>query len=227
MDLPWLDHPTSRETASAPVPRSLHLVTVDAARRAAVQDFIRDRFAAHYQADVRHFMPCLFGLEADDGSLHGAVGCRSAATQALFLEHYLDEPIEDLIAARVGTTVERADVVEVGNLAARGAGMSRLLIVALTRLLATEGVRWVGFTGTPALINSFRRLGIALHGLAPADPRRLGVDRDQWRAEWGSYYDAGPQVMVAEVPGADLTLATAGTYRQFGASMEAAHGLCG
>lgn len=227
MDLPWLDHPTSRETASAPVPRSLHLVAVDAARRAAVQDFIRDRFAAHYQADVRHFMPCLFGLEADDGSLHGAVGCRSAATQALFLEHYLDEPIEDLIAARVGTTVGRADVVEVGNLAARGAGMSRLLIVALTRLLATEGVRWVGFTGTPALINSFRRLGIALHGLAPADPRRLGVDRDQWRAEWGSYYDAGPQVMVAEVPGADLTLATAGTYRQFGASMEAAHGLCG
>ena len=227
MDLPWLDHPTSRETASAPVPRSLHLVAVDAARRAAVQDFIRDRFAAHYQADVRHFMPCLYGLEADDGSLHGAVGCRSAATQPLFLEHYLDEPIEDLIAARVGTTVDRTDVVEVGNLAARGAGMSRLLIVALTRLLATEGVRWVGFTGTPALINSFRRLGIALHGLAPADPRRLGVDRDQWRAEWGTYYDAGPQVMVAEVPGADRTLATAGTYRQFRSSMEAAHGLCG
>ena len=223
MDLPWLDHPTSREPASAPVPRSLHLVAVDAARRAAVQDFIRDRFAAHYQANVRHFMPCLFGLEADDGSLHGAVGCRSAAVQPLFLERYLDEPIEHVIAARSGEIVERADVVEVGNLAARGAGMSRLLIVALTRLLATEGVRWVGFTGTPALINSFRRLGIALHRLAPADPSRLGADRD----EWGSYYDAGPQVMVAEVPGADRTLETAGTYRQFGASMEAAHGLCG
>ncbi len=223
MDLPWLDHPTSREPASAQVPRSLHLVAVDAARRAAVQDFIRDRFAAHYQANVRHFMPCLFGLEADDGSLHGAVGCRSAAVQPLFLERYLDEPIEHVIAARSGEVVDRADVVEVGNLAARGAGMSRLLIVALTRLLATEGVRWVGFTGTPALINSFRRLGIALHRLAPADPSRLGADRD----EWGSYYDAGPQVMVAEVPGADRTLATAGTYRQFGSSMEAAHGLCG
>lgn len=223
MDLPWLDHPTSREPASAQVPRSLHLVAVDAARRAAVQDFIRDRFAVHYQANVRHFMPCLFGLEADDGSLHGAVGCRSAAVQPLFLERYLDEPIEHVIAARSGEIVDRADVVEVGNLAARGAGMSRLLIVALTRLLATEGVRWVGFTGTPALINSFRRLGIALHRLAPADPSRLGADRD----EWGSYYDAGPQVMVAEVPGADRTLATAGTYRQFGSSMEAAHGLCG
>jgi hypothetical protein len=223
MDLPWLDHPSSREAAPSQVPRSLHLVPVDAARRAAVQDFIRDRFAAHYRADVRHFMPCLFGLEADDGSLHGAVGCRSAAVQPLFLERYLDEPIEHAIAARSGESVERADVVEVGNLAARGAGLSRLLIVALTRLLATEGVRWAGFTGTPALINSFRRLGIALHRLAPADPARLGVDRD----EWGSYYDAGPQVMVAEVPGAHRTLATAGTYRQFGASMEAAHGLCG
>lgn len=226
MDLPWLDHHSSREAASSQVPRSLHLVPADAARRAAVQDFIRERFAAHYQASVRHFMPCLFGLEADDGSLHGAVGCRSAATQPLFLEHYLDEPIEDRIATRAGTTVDRADVVEVGNLAARGAGLSRLLIVALTRLLATEGVRWAGFTGTPALINSFRRLGIVLHGLAPADPRRLGVDREQWRAEWGTYYDAGPQVMVAEVPGADRTLATAGTYRRFGAQ-EAMHGLCG
>jgi hypothetical protein len=223
MDLPWLDHPSSREAAPSRVPRSLQLVPVDAARRAAVQDFIRDRFATHYQANVQHFMPCLYGLEADDGSLHGAVGCRSAAVQPLFLERYLDEPIEHAIAARSGEIVERADVVEVGNLAARGAGLSRLLIVALTRLLATEGVRWAGFTGTPALINSFRRLGIALHRLAPADPARLGVDRD----EWGSYYDAGPQVMVAEVPGAHRTLATAGTYRQFGASMEAAHGLCG
>lgn len=226
MDLPWLDHPSARDAALSQVPRSLHLVPADASRRAAVQDFVRDRFAAHYQADVRHFMPCLFGLEADDGSLHGAVGCRSAATQPLFLERYLDESIEDLIAARAGTTVERADVVEVGNLAARGAGLSRLLIVALTRLLATEGVRWAGFTGTPALINRFRRLGIVLHRLGPADPRRLGVDREQWRAEWGTYYDAGPQVMVAEVPGADRALSSAGTYRQFGAQ-EAMHGLCG
>lgn len=226
MDLPWLDHPTSREAATARVPRSFNLVAVDAARRVAVQDFIRDRFAQHYQANVQHFMPCLYGLEAEDGSVHGAVGCRSAAGQPLFLERYLDEPVEYAIAARAGSAVARADVVEVGNLAARGAGMSRLLIVALTRLLAAEGVRWAGFTGTPALINSFRRLGIALHRLAPADPRRLGMDHEQWRAEWGSYYDGGPQVMVAEVPGADRTLASAGTYRQFGAQ-EAMHGLCG
>ena len=223
MDLPWLDHPSSAAPGVQPAARSLRLLEVDEARRPAVEDFVRERFAAHYQARVRHFMPRLFALEAADGSLHGAVGCRSAAVQPLFLERYLDEPIEHVIAARSGEAVERADVVEVGNLAARGAGLSRLLIVALTRLLATEGVRWVGFTGTPALINSFRRLGIALHRLAPADPSRLGADRD----EWGSYYDAGPQVMVAEVPGADRTLATAGTYRQFGASMEVAHGLCG
>lgn len=227
MDLPWLDHPSSAAPGVQPAARSLRLLEVDEARRRAVEDFVRERFAAHYQARVRHFMPRLFALEAADGSLHGAVGCRGAAEQGLFLERYLDEPVERVIARRTGARVEREGIVEVGNLAAHGAGTARLLIIALTRILAAEGLRWVCFTGTPALINSFRRLGIALHGLAPADPRRLGVDRDQWRAEWGSYYDAGPQVMVAEVPGADLTLATAGTYRQFGASMEAAHGLCG
>ena len=102
-------------------------------------------------------------------------------------------------------------------------GRNEALAQSLRAMPAVAPRVVVGFTGTPALINSFRRLGIALHRLAPADPARLGVDRD----EWGSYYDAGPQVMVAEVPGADRTLATAGTYRQFGASMEAAHGLCG
>ena len=183
MDLPWLDHPSSAAPGVQPAARSPRLLEVDEARRRAVEDFVRERFAAHYQARVRHFMPRLFALEAADGSLHGAVGCRGAAEQGLFLERYLDEPVESVIARRTGERVEREGIVEVGNLAAHGAGTARLLIIALTRILAAEGVRWVGFTGTPALINSFRRLGIALHGLAPADPRRLGVDRDQWRAK--------------------------------------------
>ena len=223
MELPWAQHDRPVARIGRGDSYELHLASPGSARRVALEQFIRQRFELQHGARIRHFMPCLFGLENQSGQLLGAVGVRSGNSGPLFLERYLDEPIEHVIAARSGEVVERADVVEVGNLAARGAGMSRLLIVALTRLLATEGVRWVGFTGTPALINSFRRLGIALHRLAPADPARLGVDRD----EWGSYYDAGPQVMVAEVPGADRTLATAGTYRQFGASMEAAHGLCG
>ncbi len=205
MDLPWLDHP-----ARSPAARSLHLVTVDDARRHAVEDFVRERFAAHYQARVRHFMPRLFALEAADGSLHGAVGCRSAAEQGLFLERYLDDPVERVIARRVGEPVAREGIVEVGNLAAHGAGTARLLIIALTRILAAEGLRWVCFTGTPALINSFRRLGLEPLTLGPADPRRMGAELP----EWGSYYDAGPLVMAGEIPGGERALAGAGRHFQ-------------
>ena len=136
MDLPWLDHPSSAAPGVQPAARSLRLLEVDEARRRAVEDFVRERFAAHYQARVRHFMPRLFALEAADGSLHGAVGCRGAAEQGLFLERYLDEPVESVIARRTGERVEREGIVEVGNLAAHGAGTARLLIIALTRIPA-------------------------------------------------------------------------------------------
>jgi len=48
----------------------------------------------------------------------------------------------------------------VGNLAADSPGAARLLIVALTDLLVALGFRWVTFTGTPPLLNSFQRLGL-------------------------------------------------------------------
>jgi len=88
-------------------------------RRRALEDFIRARFAEHYGARVRHFMPELLGLEAVDGELHGALGCRRAGEQPLFLERYLDLPIEDALAQRYRCAVDRADIVEVGNFAAR------------------------------------------------------------------------------------------------------------
>jgi len=197
MDLPWLDHPRSRDDSPAAA-RRLQLVPVrTAAQRQPVEDFIRQRFAAHYGARIRQFMPCLLGLEADDGSLHGAVGFRGAESGRLFLERYLDHPIERTIARHVGNPVMRDEIVEVGNLAADGVGTARLLIVALTRVLAAEGFRWVSFTGTPSLINSFHRLGLALHSLGAADPARMGAEL----ADWGRYYDTRPQVMVGEVPG--------------------------
>jgi hypothetical protein len=208
MDLPWLDHAARSPAGMPPAARSLRLLAVDGARRAAVEDFVRARFAAHYQAQVRHFMPRLFALEAADGSLHGAVGCRAAAEQELFLERYLDEPVERVIARRAGARIERDGIVEVGNLAAHGAGTARLLIIALTRILAAEGLRWVCFTGTPGLINSFRRLGLEPLTLGPADPRRMGAELP----EWGSYYEAGPLVMAGEIPGGERALAGSGRH---------------
>ena len=89
----------------------------------------------------------------------------------------------------------REEIVEVGNLAAFGSASARLLIVALTDLLVARGFRWVVFTGTPALLNSFRRLAPEPLALAPADPARMGEEL----ADWGSYYASRPQLMAGEI----------------------------
>ncbi|PAU54667.1 thermostable hemolysin [Pseudomonas sp. PIC25] len=181
-------------------------------RRALLEAFIRERFAEHYGARVRHFMPCLLGLESADGAVRGAVGLRAAGEAPLFLERYLDRPIEQVIAGYSGQPIARRDIVEVGNLAALGAGAARLLIVALTDLLVACGFRWVTFTGTPALLNSFQRLELSPLSLGPADPVCLGAEQ----ADWGSYYANHPQVMAGEILGGHQRLVQMGVYPRLG-----------
>lgn len=192
--LPPLPAPLAHDGAALPRRLALLPVRTDA-HRSAVEAFIRARFAEHYDARVRHFMPCLYGLESDDGRLYGALGTRAADAGALFLERYLEQPIEQVLLDRCGAAAARRDIVEVGNLAARGAGAARLLILALSGMLAAQGFRWVVFTATPALRNSFQRLGLALRTLGPADPARMGEEA----REWGSYYERCPQVMAGEI----------------------------
>lgn len=183
--------------AAARAPAGLRLVPAGTgARRHAVEAFIRRRFAEEHGARVTRFMPCLLGLHAADGSLHGAVGLRLARTGPLFLERYLDRPVEEALADRGIAGVSRERLVEVGNLAADGQGTARRLIVELAGRLSGEGLDWVVFTATPTLANSFRRLGLAPHRLGAADPSRLGAER----ADWGRYYDGHPQVMAGAVP---------------------------
>ncbi len=182
-------------------------------RRRQLENFIGDRFAEHYGARIRHFMPCLLGLYDHQQQLQAALGVRCGQSGALFLERYLDAPVEQRIAElNGGSQPARGVIAEVGNLASLGAGHARLLIVALTDLLATAGFRWVAFTGTSLLLNSFQRLGLSLLHLGAADGQRLGEEL----ADWGSYYATQPQVMVGDVFAAHQRLQSMGVYRQLG-----------
>ncbi|HAB87069.1 MAG TPA: thermostable hemolysin, partial [Pseudomonas sp.] len=93
-----------------------------------------------------------------------------------------------------------------------GSASARLLIVALTDLLVAQGFRWVVFTGTPALLNSFRRLALEPLALAPADPARMGEDL----ADWGSYYASRPQLMAGEILPGHQRLLQLGIYARLG-----------
>lgn len=190
-----------RGAARDPLPRAAHRAT---ATRASLESFIAARYATAYGASVDHFCLHLVGLPAANGhAWRAGVGFTPAAASGLYLEHYLDGPIEDAIANTTGSPVAREDVVEVGNLASTSAGAAREIIVAMRAYLAQAGFAWVTFTATRELRNSFARLGLRLVDLGRADPARL----PDGGVAWGRYYAHDP-VVVAGALRADPASAT-------------------
>jgi hypothetical protein len=164
--------------------------------RAEVEHFIRTTFAGAYGADVQSFMPRLLAIRSKENELLAAFGVRSAEKGKLFLEHYLDQPIEQVIAEKSGTLPQRNRIAEIGNLAAVYPGAVRWMIVALTVMLYEEGYDWVVFTGTTALRNGFNNLGLRPLEIAPAQVERLAPEE---RARWGTYYNTRPVVMLGNI----------------------------
>ncbi|MGB1109184.1 MAG: thermostable hemolysin [Gammaproteobacteria bacterium] len=179
--------------------KPFHSVSVnpeDSAVCQSVKGFIASVFAKAYGAHVTEFMPTLLTIRGEDAQPQAALGIRPADDSRLFLEHYLDERLESAMGRVLARPIDRASIVEVGNLAAVSAGGARFLITALTAYLKAQGYQWAAFTATPLLQRSFKRLGIDLVHISDADPMRLD---DQTRESWGSYYKQPPSVMVASV----------------------------
>jgi hypothetical protein len=171
--------------------------------RSEVEHYIYASFLQAYGADVKQFMPQLMSLRSDDGQLMGALGLRRARDDGLFLEQYLDRPVEQLLAAKINSPVDRDGIVEVGNLAVSGAGGGRWLITALTAYLYASREKWVVFTAGPVLCNAFSRMGIELVELGDADPSRLNPEE---LPAWGHYYDQKPRVMAGLIKPGYLVL---------------------
>jgi hypothetical protein len=163
-------------------------------RRAEAERFIGEVFRRRYGASLSHFAPNLMLLERR-GRLAAAAGWRCAGAEALFLERYLDTPVEEAVARLAGCPVRRTQIVEVGNLAAELPGSSIEVILALAAHLDRLGFEWVVFTATHELIGIFRKLGLPLLALAPADPARLGAEA----AAWGCYYETRPVVVAGRI----------------------------
>ena len=185
--------PASDRTTDSPTFELLEHVGAD---RAAVETFISECFAENFGCRIEAFMPRLFSLRNRDGDICGAFGLRSA-NRNLFLEQYLDTPIEKAIAAHTGGRIKRGTIVEVGHFSGGFPGAARAMIGLLTARLHHEGIEWVAFTGTMGLRNAFFRLGLSPIDIQAATADRLPAEE---RAAWGSYYDHAPRVLVGNVP---------------------------
>ena len=163
--------------------------------RAMAESFIQSIYRARYGAEIRHWAPSLVSL-VDGRNVTAAAGYRRAS-RPLFLERYLDDAVDALIAERTGTRISRSAIFEVGHFAAvPGAG--RTLMVALGRHLFERGCTWVVCTATRELRVLFARMGVQAVELGPALASTLGAEA----AAWGTYYDHAPVVLAgALAPG--------------------------
>lgn len=174
---------------------AFELIEHTGADRGRVEQFISQCFSASFGSRVDSFMPRLFSLRNPQGEICGAFGLRSA-NRKLFLEQYLDLPIDKAIAAHLGSAVDRQGIVEVGHFSSNFPGAVRAMICLLTERLHREGYAWVTFTGTASLRNAFGRMGLAPIDIQAAEIDRLPADE---RAAWGSYYEHAPRVLVGNV----------------------------
>ena len=186
------------------VPTRVGLESRAAGGHGEAERFVRDAFRLAYGARTEHFLPSLLTLRNDAGRLLAVLGLRPARAERLFLEQYLDQPVEQVLSAAVSAPIDRQTLVEVGNFAVGAAGGGRWLITALTAYLYAAGRSWAVFTCGPLLQNAFRRLGIELADLAAADPGRLPPEEF---TRWGSYYQQRPRVMAANVQRSHAALA--------------------
>lgn len=175
---------------------SLRIKGPAAAERCIEEGFVATVFARAWGAHVTRFLPWLCSLHPDDGAAPEAVlGLRAAARERLFCEQYLDEPLLAVPARLHGQVCERADIMELGNLAASCAGRGALLYLLATQAAHRAGVRYLLFAANRAVRLSILRSGFTPLVVGPADAARLGPQAGQW----GRYYDGDPVVMLGDM----------------------------
>ena len=176
----------------------LRLIGRNHPQRNVVECFIASRFARIHDARITSFMPLLLALFDTSNEIRAAIGVRAASNDKLFLEHYFDHPIEEIIverSANSGRAVIRDQVVEVGNLASIDRYASRRLFEQLAFFLIKKRFQWIVFTGCKSLRQVFRRMQLHLVEIGRAEESRLPASFGRW----GRYYQDNPQVLLGHL----------------------------
>jgi len=112
-----------------------------------VTGHIRATYVRAYGATIDSFMPKIMRVSNASGHYRAVMGFRLAGEERLFLENYLDDPIEDVISRYLGKPVNRSEIIEVGNLAEAEPGDARMALIGGTAYMWSLGCRWLVFTG--------------------------------------------------------------------------------
>ena len=170
-----------------------HEVDATHSDRGEVEAFIAEIFYRSYQATVKHFMPKLIALRDDEHKLIAAFGMREASNHPLFLEQYLDVPIEKVMSKSFDQVIDRSAITEIGNLAVANPRNSGILIAHVVQHGLAANLQWGVATAHHTLQNGLIKGGVDVTPIHAVDPNRLPADE---LAHWGSYYEHKPQIIA-------------------------------
>lgn len=122
-----------------------------------------------------------------------ALGYRRAQIEPLFLERYLDAPVERLVSAAINRPTERRHIIEIGNLAADDAFAMIELWGSVANDLGADCEVAVA-TLTAPLRAMFARIGVPIRPLA-----RASISRSDDPEAWGRYYAGDPWVCAGVI----------------------------
>jgi hypothetical protein len=151
---------------------------------------IQNLYRKRYGAVLESFAPMMVAEVTEAGAVQFVAGLRFGH-EPMFLECYLDRPIEQILEHHLCSEVERRRIVEVCHLAGAGAGHSLTFVRKLIAMLEATEVEWAIFTATRPLRYLLRRSGLSLVELGLAT-----IDRVPRPETWGSYFEHDPRIMA-------------------------------
>lgn len=156
--------------------------------RSDIETFIEQGFNQAYGADVSVTMPLLLAIKK--GAFKAALGLRSA-TMPLFVEQYLNMPIEKALSHKTAKA-RRDQIVEVGHLYSNHTKFALPLLLTTGVSLFVVGQQTLVFCATNHVKKLIADAGIPLTELCKAYKEKL-TDKVE---NWGSYYQTSPSVIA-------------------------------
>ena len=163
--------------------------------RPIVERFAHRAYNDTYGANIKSYSNEFLTLYSRDKGVLSCLGINDTSIKPLFLEQYLDGPVEVLLEKITGKRVNRESIVEVGTLAVTSQGMCRLMMSALAGLMAGRGKSYLVFTAVRTIRNTLRRLGVPFTIISKASKTKLTNSTN----DWGRYYKSDPEVIVVDL----------------------------
>jgi len=152
-------------------------------------EVVKDKFRSSYAASVEP-NPQYFAVTQDQADrILACAGITFADHRVRFSEQYLTQPIEEILSQRFEKTIERSNIVEIGNLISHHLTAGMILVNMIPLFSWCMGGHYLLCTVTPRVRQMMESCQIDFEPLLTADPARLADDGGK---NWGSYYAKKP-----------------------------------